>query len=43
MVHVILLRVCFEKSSVRFGVPRNGLSQSPLPAMGKPGNIGTEL
>lgn len=34
--------VCFEKSNLTFGCQESGLSQSPLPAMGKPSDIGTE-
>ena len=47
MVHVILFAsigssVCFEKSNLTLGVSGNGFSQSPLPAMGRPSENGTE-
>ena len=47
MVHVILFAsirssVRFEKSNLTLGVSGNGFSQSPLPAMGRPSETGTE-
>lgn len=45
MVHVIFFFFFLQVLRVLYvleRVPRNGFSQSPLPAMGKPGDIGTE-